>query len=83
MRATTAVGSSSSCSPLSVSFRIVCASPSRSRKGQLKQANRIAARWTAILGDEGATLKDMETGGEEIVAPEEVIARLHRGERSL
>jgi histidyl-tRNA synthetase len=55
----------------------------RSLKGQLKQANRIAARWTAILGDEGATLKDMESGDEEVVAPEEVIARLQRGERSL
>jgi len=55
----------------------------RSLKGQLKQANRIAARWTAILGDEGATLRDMETGDEEVVAPEAVIARLQRGERSL
>jgi histidyl-tRNA synthetase len=55
----------------------------RSLKGQLKHANRIGARWTAILGDEGATLRDMESGGEEVVAPEEVIARLQRGERSL
>jgi histidyl-tRNA synthetase len=55
----------------------------RSLKGQLKQANRVGARWTAILGDEGATLKDMESGHEDVVAPEEVIARLQRGERSL
>ena len=52
-------------------------------RDRLKQANRIDARWTAILGDEGATLKDMESGDEEVVAPEEVIARLQRGERSL
>jgi histidyl-tRNA synthetase len=55
----------------------------RSLKGQLKHADRLNARWTAILGDEGATLKDMESGDQEVVAPEEVIARLQRGERSL
>jgi histidyl-tRNA synthetase len=34
----------------------------RSLKGQLKQANRAGARYVAILGDEGTSLKDMETG---------------------
>jgi histidyl-tRNA synthetase len=34
----------------------------RSLKGQLKQADRIGARYVAILGDEGAQLKDMESG---------------------
>jgi histidyl-tRNA synthetase len=34
----------------------------RSLKGQLKQADRIGARYVAILGDEGAQLKDMQSG---------------------
>ena len=55
----------------------------RSLKGQMKQAGRIGARWTAILGDEGASLKDMESGEQEVVEPDSVIARLQRGERSL
>jgi histidyl-tRNA synthetase len=34
----------------------------RSLKGQLKQADRAGARYVAILGDEGTTLRDMESG---------------------
>ena len=34
----------------------------RSLKGQLKQADRSGARYVAILGEEGTSLKDMETG---------------------
>ena len=34
----------------------------RSMKGQLKQADRLGARYVAILGDEGIALKDMESG---------------------
>ena len=34
----------------------------RSLKGQLKQADRTGARYVAILGDEGTSLKDMEIG---------------------
>jgi histidyl-tRNA synthetase len=34
----------------------------RSLKGQLKQADRAGARYVAILGAEGTSLKDMETG---------------------
>jgi histidyl-tRNA synthetase len=34
----------------------------RSLKGQLRQADRAGARYVAILGDEGTSLKDMETG---------------------
>ena len=33
----------------------------RSLKGQLKQADRLGARYVAILGDEGIALKDMES----------------------
>ena len=34
----------------------------RSLKGQLKHADRIGARWTAIVTDNGIELKDMQTG---------------------
>ena len=34
----------------------------RSLKGQLKQANRVGAAYTVIVGDEGLELKDMSTG---------------------
>ena len=39
----------------------------RSLKGQLKQADRLGARYVAILGDEGISLKDMESGEQEVV----------------
>ena len=55
----------------------------RSLKGQLKQAQRLGARWTAILGDEGASLKDMETGEQRVVDPDGLVAAVQRGERSL
>ena len=42
-------------------------SAGRSLKGQLKQADRIGARYVAILGDEGIALKDMESGEQETV----------------
>ena len=51
----------------------------RSMKGQLKQADRIGARWVAILGEEGATLKDMESGEQETVAPAAVVHHVLRG----
>jgi histidyl-tRNA synthetase len=53
----------------------------RSRKGQLKQADRSGARWVAIFSenDEGITLKDMESGEQETVASEAVVARVLRG----
>jgi histidyl-tRNA synthetase len=45
----------------------------RSLKGQLKQADRAGARYVAILGDEGASLKDMETGEQRTVEPEQLM----------
>ena len=54
----------------------------RSRKGQLKQADRSGARYVAILTDdedEGTTLKDMESGEQETVALDAVVARVLRG----
>ena len=32
----------------------------RSRKGQLKQADRLGARYVAIVGDDATVLKDMD-----------------------
>jgi histidyl-tRNA synthetase len=45
----------------------------RSLKGQLKQADRVGARYVAILGDEGTSLKDMETGDQKTVEPSTVM----------
>jgi histidyl-tRNA synthetase len=52
----------------------------RSRKGQLKQADRSGARHVAIFSeDEGTILKDMESGEQEELAPEAIVARVLRG----
>jgi histidyl-tRNA synthetase len=51
----------------------------RSLKGQLKQADRAGARYVAIIGDEGATLKDMESGEQDELAADAVIAAVLRG----
>ena len=51
----------------------------RSLKGQLKQADRAGARYVAILGDEGTSLKDMETG-EQRRADRTVSRRAHARE---
>jgi histidyl-tRNA synthetase len=51
----------------------------RSLKGQLKQADRAGARYVAILGDEGASLKDMETGEQKTVDADTVIRDITRG----
>jgi histidyl-tRNA synthetase len=37
----------------------------RSLKGQLRQASRLGARFVAIVGDEGVSLRDMEAGEQE------------------
>jgi histidyl-tRNA synthetase len=50
----------------------------RSLKGQLKQADRAGARYVAILGDEGASLKDMESGEQRTVDPDQVITSVAR-----
>jgi histidyl-tRNA synthetase len=52
----------------------------RKLKGQLKHADRLGARYVAILGDEGISLKDMESGEQEIVeSPSAAVARALRG----
>jgi histidyl-tRNA synthetase len=51
----------------------------RSRKGQLKQADRLGARYVAMLDDDGgAVLKDMQGGEQRDVAADEVVARILR-----
>jgi histidyl-tRNA synthetase len=52
----------------------------RSMKGQLKQANRIGARATLILGsDDGLELRDMESGEQRPIEPERVLDALAEG----
>jgi histidyl-tRNA synthetase len=34
----------------------------RSLKGQLKHADRLGARWVAIVGADAVTLRDMDAG---------------------
>jgi histidyl-tRNA synthetase len=50
----------------------------RSLKGQLKQADRANARYVAILGDEGTSLKDMETGEQREVETGTVMHHISR-----
>ena len=51
----------------------------RSLKGQLKQADRLGARYVAILGDEGVAIKDMETGEQRTVERDTVPHHIARG----
>jgi len=51
----------------------------RSLKGQLKQADRIGARYVAILGEEGTSLKDMQTGEQKTVEPDTVMHHIRGG----
>ncbi|MDR3564407.1 MAG: histidine--tRNA ligase [Negativicutes bacterium] len=53
----------------------------RGLKAQLKQANRYPARFVAIIGEEEAAqgkvaLKDMQTGGQELVNTGELLAKI-------
>ena len=50
----------------------------RSLKGQLKQADRVGARYVAILGDEGTALKDMESGEQRTVETDTVMHHIRR-----
>jgi histidyl-tRNA synthetase len=54
----------------------------RSLKGQLKQADRIGARYVAIIGEDRLiSLKDMEAGTQNEVEPPTVIPTILRGSR--
>jgi histidyl-tRNA synthetase len=51
----------------------------RSVKGQFKHANRIGADMVVVLGDEGgAELRDMESGEQEPVDPDDLVAEIER-----
>jgi histidyl-tRNA synthetase len=51
----------------------------RSAKGQMKQADRSGATRTVILGEDGATVRDMESGEQREVDPASVAAELGAG----
>jgi histidyl-tRNA synthetase len=51
----------------------------RSLKGQLKQADRAGARFVAILGEEGTSLKDMESGEQKTVEADTVMHHIRGG----
>ena len=51
----------------------------RSLKGQLKTAGRAGARYVAILGDEGITLKDMGSGEQRVVESGSVMHHIGHG----
>jgi histidyl-tRNA synthetase len=51
----------------------------RSLKGQLKQAGKTGARYVAVLGDEGTSLKDMQTGEQKTVEPDTVMHHIRGG----
>ena len=55
----------------------------RSLKGQLKHADRIGARYVAIVNDSAGTtsLKNMESGEQRDLGPGEVIPTILRGSR--
>ncbi len=53
----------------------------RSLRGQLKHADRIGARYVAIVGEEGTSLKNMESGEQLELSPNEVIPTILRGSR--
>jgi histidyl-tRNA synthetase len=50
----------------------------RSRKGQLKHADRLGARYVAIVGDDMTMLTDTQAGEQQSVAAGEVVARVLR-----
>jgi histidyl-tRNA synthetase len=55
----------------------------RSLKGQLGHANALGARYVAIVGDGESTLKDMQGGGQEVIATDTVVHAVLRGLRDL
>jgi histidyl-tRNA synthetase len=55
----------------------------RSLKNQLAHANRLGARYVAIVGGGETTLKDMQGGGQESIPTDTVIHTVLRGLRDL
>jgi histidyl-tRNA synthetase len=48
----------------------------RSVKGQLKHADRIGARYVALVGEEGVTLKNMESGDQRDMPADHVVTEV-------
>ncbi len=67
----------------SAGLRAVMEMAGRSLKGQLGQANRLGARYMALVGDEQTVLKDMQGGGQETLETEKVVHAALRGLREL
>jgi histidyl-tRNA synthetase len=55
----------------------------RSLKNQLGHANRLGARYVAIVSGADTTLKDMQVGGQETIATDTVVHAVLRGVRDL
>jgi histidyl-tRNA synthetase len=55
----------------------------RSLKGQLGHANRVGARFVAIVGGEETLLKDMQDGGQETLDTDKLVHAVLRGLREL
>jgi len=51
----------------------------RSRKGMLKQADRCGARYVALVDGDETILKDMDSGEQETVTAQAVVARVIKG----
>lgn len=67
----------------SAGLRAVMELAGRSLKGQLGQANRLGARYVALVGEEEIVLKDMQDGSQETLATEKVVHAVLRGMRDL
>ena len=52
----------------------------RSVKGVFKQADRLGARYVAVLGDDGVALKDMASGEQQTVQPDTVMHHIRGGQ---
>jgi histidyl-tRNA synthetase len=51
----------------------------RSLKGQLGHADALGSRYVAIVAGEQSTLRDMQRGGQELLATSEVVDAVLRG----
>ena len=52
----------------------------RSIKGVFKQADRIGARYVAVVGDDGVALKDMQSGEQRTVEADTVMHHIRAGQ---
>jgi histidyl-tRNA synthetase len=67
----------------SAGLKAVVEMAGRSLKGQLGHANRLGARYVAIVGEGETTLKDMQDGGQEAMDTDKVVHAVLRGLREL